>query len=627
MNDTTHLLNKAKRMGLNEKTCPVGQFLIKKIELFNEVDCIPLLQKLIDAREATAIERPKDYFEPFRPEPETWPEGDIQIMRSKECQVQVPMLASVLALGLYICGSVGSAKSTFLALLAKALIALGVPVVLISEKQEAIFKEIRNREDHKAIVVAPGATAIVDVFQLLSVEQIVDLLQQTLGREDSAHLYRAIAKHLESTGKDVSLFSVVECLRSPSRELKRRFKQPLFQSLDAVLSGIVESGIGRSLEQHVGTDLGHVLSSHGCLYVCTQFLNASAREFYTTAIMEACVSHAPDQHEGLRCVVLLDEGTDLLARTWKGTNAISSFIRRSRGAQIGLAVATHAPSTLDSVAKANAGSVLIQRMNSAEDIKAAASLADLTPEQSTSVPHLPVGSAIYRTIHGENRPVIVEWDPVTAETNDVLCELSAPKPSHTNATEPLLEAVASNPCVGVTKTLSEIGINLRQGKALIENHVQSGLLTTQRWHENERGAPPEFMFLTEEGCEQIGLASPARPGGVGIPHHLLQRHVVGRLAEAGYEATIDPLRAGKSADLQVDDVAIEICLSTFETEPQQALKNLQAGWKYSVCVCPTKADLAKLQRSFDDSAVSNPCIRCCLPKDLIKTLKAIGEER
>ena len=45
-------------------------------------------------------------------------------------------------------------------------------------------------------------------------------------------------------------------------------------------------------------------------------------------------------------------------------------------------------------------------------------------------------------------------------------------------------------------------------------------------------------------------------------------------------------------------IAVEICHSTYVTEPEQAMKDLAAGWDRVIGICATRPQLTQLRKAF-----------------------------
>lgn len=82
---------------------------------------------------------------------------------------------------------------------------------------------------------------------------------------------------------------------------------------------------------------------------------------------------------------------------------------------------------------------------------------------------------------------------------------------------------------------------------------------------------------------------------------------------------------GKQVDILISKcpetgkkVAIEVCVSTHTSEPDQAMRNLAAGADHVLVVGLNKSDLTQLSREFLARFGQNidPRIKLCMPADL-----------
>jgi hypothetical protein len=106
-----------------------------------------------------------------------------------------------------------------------------------------------------------------------------------------------------------------------------------------------------------------------------------------------------------------------------------------------------------------------------------------------------------------------------------------------------------------------------------------------------------------------------------VAHVLIQRWVKAEVERIGLSAEIECFRDGKAVDVGVPkkDTAIEVALSTIETEPAQAERDLES-WERVVVLCPNKAVFTKVTRAFKQSATDMSRVTVCRPKDLGKVL-------
>jgi hypothetical protein len=141
------------------------------------------------------------------------------------------------------------------------------------------------------------------------------------------------------------------------------------------------------------------------------------------------------------------------------------------------------------------------------------------------------------------------------------------------------------------------------------------------------GAPSLMHHLTAQGHAAVGsLYKPARGGY----HHDFGQHLIQYLlASKGIKVDIEATLPGSSKHVDAGfrcpvsnlPIAIELPLSTFSSEPDQAERDLAAGWARVLVVCLNRTDLASTQKAFAASIPSpDSRIRLCL----VSTLAALA---
>jgi len=132
------------------------------------------------------------------------------------------------------------------------------------------------------------------------------------------------------------------------------------------------------------------------------------------------------------------------------------------------------------------------------------------------------------------------------------------------------------------------------------------------------GKPGQMHFLTADGYVAIG--SVYTPHRSGYRHDFGQRLIKHILSEKSIPSTIEMTLPGNTKVVDIGvicpvtklPIAIELPTSTFASEPDQAERNLAAGWARSIVCCLNKTDLEAAIKAFErHSAGSDPRIKVC----------------
>lgn len=236
--------------------------------------------------------------------------------------------------------------------------------------------------------------------------------------------------------------------------------------------------------------------------------------------------------------------------------------------------------------------------------------------------------------------------------------VSAPVPPPVASVPPPAVPVGAHPAVTVTPPLTSIdsdfrailndlaskpflnvgtrakGLALPSGKVLVFSELKSALdeLKRQKFVDDvtinmapHAGAPSLMHFLTAEGHVAIGSLN--KPPRSGYLHHFGQRLIAHILSEHAIPATLEMVLSGSTKTVDVGficpvtklPIAIELPTSTFDMEPAQAERDLDAGWARVMVVCLNKPDQDAVIKAFArHSPNPDSRIKVCL----ISALKA-----
>jgi hypothetical protein len=378
---------------------------------------------------------------------------------------------------------------------------------------------------------------------------------------------------------------------------------------------------------------------------------------------------------GTQVVFFLDEGTGICAAS-KVPGSLPSLVLQStlvRSSSICLFPLYHSMSIVHPVLNA-AGMFLVCQILDGNDIFTAKRTFALTDQQAKALTDLPKGVAMMRMgnrytepflvtypripdavkmtdaeADANNSPILANLPPIVPEdyrkvpvrvVTPVVTPSAASVPAATSATKfvgakdlsvvtsdytAILNDIARSPFLNVSKRAAQLALpsgktlTYKELKPVLDELKSQGYLDEQAVSLAPRaGAPSLLHFLTAEGHAAIG--SLYKPERGDYRHDFIQRLVKHVLSEKGVKAAIEAGLPGTSkvVDLGVilaatkQLVAIEIPLSTFSTEPDQAKRDLEAGWTDVIEVCLSKVDLARLEREFLAACpLPDPRIRLC----------------
>ena len=196
----------------------------------------------------------------------------------------------------------------------------------------------------------------------------------------------------------------------------------------------------------------------------------------------------------------------------------------------------------------------------------------------------------------------------------------------------IMRDIASNLFLNVSGRAAHL--TLPSGKALTFKELRpildelkaQGFVDDVTVQLSPRGAPSLMHFLTAEGYAAIG--SVYKPSRSGYKHDWGQRLIKDLLAEKSISATLEMALPGTSKVVDVGficpvtglPIAIELPTTTFDSEPDQAERDLAAGWARVIEVCFNKNDLENLEKTFAARS-SSPDSRIKL--SLMAGLKAV----
>lgn len=224
--------------------------------------------------------------------------------------------------------------------------------------------------------------------------------------------------------------------------------------------------------------------------------------------------------------------------------------------------------------------------------------------------------------------------PVTAPPTPAVVPAVSPTLalSVTTDYEAILRDIAANPFMNVSTRAGQLA--LPSGKALtfkalkvaLDDLNAQGFIGEVAVHLAPHAGSSSLMhYLTAEGHAAIG--SLHKPPRGGYQHDLGQRLIKHILAERSIPATVEQVLPGTKKTVDVGficpvtdlPIAIELPTSTFDSEPDQAERDLAAGWARVIQVCLNKADLESLIKAFArHSPNPDSRIKLCL----ISALKA-----
>ncbi len=138
------------------------------------------------------------------------------------------------------------------------------------------------------------------------------------------------------------------------------------------------------------------------------------------------------------------------------------------------------------------------------------------------------------------------------------------------------------------------------------------------------GGLSKYHSLTEKGFELIGK-SPIKKysGGIGPTHCFLQRYYKKYLPNIGFKKiVIEKNIGGKKIDLfgkyHERKIAIEICISTFQTEHINVLKDIDKC-DFLFIVCTDKKSIQKLEKEIYKKIPGHEKIKICLAHQLLNS--------
>jgi hypothetical protein len=627
-----NLIKKAITYGLNEDSCPLGQMLIGKIR-FGDQQSVQWLQQLIAEYEDKRFEGEIDIFSPFRPEIK-WAGGDLPLFTSAEKLTSVALDSKHLDKGMVVASATGVGKSTVLKLLGEKLPAC----LIISEKNDGLFPQMQTNPH----CIYVGCTdEIPDPFTSLSGAVLAGLIRTVLERHDSAVLFQKIHERL----KNPTLTNIISYLEDPEKRMLKLFRKDLFMSLYASLYELHTDALGASLAQNKPMSK---IPDH--CFVCTALCSKKSGAFYTAALMEMVKAQKEQAQDAGMHAIIIDEASELVQDKYNAPSPISQFIRMARGSNIPVILGAHSLQVFNPIILSNVFTTLILRTVNDKDVAQAGRLASLSRAQQDVIPQLPIGHGILR-VANVSQPVIVTWEHVPPGTPKQLTRLPqfvgisktvqqvnpslgslAPLPATTNnknesPLQPpveieLLSAIQACPYMGLTQLCKIKGWSWRYKKPELERLVQQKLVEVLPFHMLDRGKPPQWMFLTEDGYKMRGIPKPTTRGGTGIKHVLIQTWVKDTLHNAGFSAELEVYRDQKSVDVGCGKpgnltVAVEVCLTTQVTESIQAEQDLHS-WKHVIILCPNKTVLLRLEKELIKNAVDTARVCAVLPKDLVR---------
>ncbi len=614
------IIEKATTLGIDQS--PVGKLLMLRIRLKNNKEDVDKLETLIRRVEEQAFYNTVDYKVPFRPAPTSLPPGEITCFRLLESGAVAPIRTSVMDKGVIVCGKTGAGKSTIMYRLLESALAQKIPIVVFTPKNDGFYEQLAQKYDVISRYLGKDGNIPNPFAQ--NKWDIARQFSEVFDRKDSlAVVLTALAQCPSPVTLD-ALLDVLPSVQLPSGgvvnpELKR--------SVYAVLLQLQQDALGKSLSKGDFLNLGALIAQGKSLIINTSQCSPRVEEFVVAAVMamlRACVPAG----QGVNVVVAIDEATQLVSKRGQQSSAVASEFRLARYKGVVTIVGTHTPSAVDPIIRSNCHIVFIGNLTDGGDIMAASTSCSLSREQSTVICHLPTGVAICRQASGYTKPYLVAWDPVPPGTpvdlsqpESVVNQAPAVPVVVNDPATKILKDVAAKPFLGLAARCKGIGMDWRDGKKIVEALVTDGVCTVLKFQVNQRGQPPEFLFLTDRGYQRIGVDKPTTRGGTGVAHTLIQRWVKETLAANSIEAVVEDRRNGKSVDvgLPAQNIAIEIALSTETTEPRQAQHDLES-WGRVVVLCPNREVLGRVQRNFEATGMNDRRVVFSLPWDLVQTI-------
>jgi hypothetical protein len=460
-----------------------------------------------------------------------------------------------------------------------------------------------------------------------------------------------------------------------------KFSTTLKNSIHTVLLQIAKSPLGVSIDCNRGWNLTEILKNGISIIIDTSRLGPRDEEYLITSIARELrliiqTSDVVQSVHGAKALVIVDEASLLLKKKW--WYQISPFVfecTQGRSAELHLYLCCHSPGSIEPLVWSNTNTTVIANLSSSIDVEVGAKSTGLIDEQKDAITHLPVGVAILKRASRYTHPFLVTWDPLPSfphmteaqiEANNVEVFKNCPwilppataTPAELQSSEDptidrddhdieraILVDLHRRPFIGVAERFKKpscpIKMSWRDGRKLLEDLEKRGLCESIKFQIGKRGAPQDLFCLTKQGYEELDLVDKpvsTRPG-TGYLHATIQRWIVGQLTSkavaAQLEDTLDDSKS-KRVDVGVRDpknglrIAIEVCLTTSRSEPEQATKNLDAGWDRVLILCPNISVLRLCENAFK----AEPCFKfysnvtICLPRDIAQNeLKELVNSR
>ncbi|MEI8120477.1 MAG: hypothetical protein WCI20_00380 [bacterium] len=197
----------------------------------------------------------------------------------------------------------------------------------------------------------------------------------------------------------------------------------------------------------------------------------------------------------------------------------------------------------------------------------------------------------------------------------------------------ILKDIAAKPFLNVSGRAGQLALpsgkklNYRDMKVALDELKGQGFVDEVAVQLSPHAGPPSLMhFLTATGHAAIG--SVYKPSRSGYRHDFGQRLIRDILAAKSITANIEATLPGRNKVVDIGfncpvtslPIAIELPVSTFHSEPDQAERDLADGWARVIEVCFTKNDLENLTKAFSAKS-PNPDSRIKL--SLVSGLKAV----
>ncbi len=565
-------------------------------------------------------------------------------------------------------GRFGTGKTTAAYALADQNIARCLPVVVLDSKGFQFDALIATYPD-RVIKLKVGRDAIINPMKYPDLA--TPLFARIYHRHDSEALLAMAAQELRrpSPPKKPCIVTLPRVLASvPRVHVPTGFpdvKPELRQSLLAPAIEIANSPLSISISCERDLVFAALIKAKLSVILDTSEIAGTIHEdyFLTSLLLNIREDIRTDpvlaKRHGHLILFLVDEATSIAASAKhydRGLHPFCQLVTLCRGSGISVFLCYHSPSSVPELLL-NAYIILCCNHVNGADIWALKKSMFLTDDQAQAVTRLPVGHGIL-VMAGRCDKVVVRWPdfpkcsipsdaeviannsrllallpPIVPDTSNLADLFAAPTPPPSlpllaGADQDilyLLNHIETEPFLNLTNRCKALRfpsgqrLNYRQLRAVLAELRKRSWVDYVEVQMSIRGGPGEFWFLTPDTRIRLFGSSRLLRGGVGSSHDLVRRiaHKIltDRSIKSDMEAWLSPT---KQVDILCEspdtgkDIAIEICTSTFATEPDQALLDRAAGADAVISVAPTRSALDGLRNEFVKRFCSSPDPRITL---------------